>query len=138
MGEHPTTSYTSETSAAFQYDEKEVRLVPKKSNCELRPILWPVFMRVRKQLSYHKRKSYSPQSRPTKIRADHEPKRIDTIPGKPESLARSYSIRRWIARLTMLLCPLRRRQRDNVYCVERFHAEMRDGYFGGYDKRSIV
>lgn len=134
----PTTSYTSETSAAFQYDEKEVRLVPKKSNCELRPILWPVFMRVIKLLSYKKRKSYSPQSRPTKIRADHEPKRIDTIQGKPESLARSYSIRRWIARLTMLLCPFRRRQRDNVYCVERFHAEMRDGYFGGYDKRSIV
>lgn len=52
----PTTSYTSETSAAFQYDEKEVRLVPKKSNCELRPILWPVFLRVRKLFSYHKRK----------------------------------------------------------------------------------
>ena len=85
----PTTSYTSETSAAFQYDEKEVRLVPKKSNCELRPILWPVFMRVIKLLSYKKRKSYSPQSRPTKIKADHEPKRIDTIQGKPESLARS-------------------------------------------------
>lgn len=75
----PTTSDTSETSAAFQYDEKEVRLVPKKSNCELRPILWPVFMRIRRPFSYHNRKSYSPQSRPTKIRADHEPKRIDMI-----------------------------------------------------------
>ena len=59
----PATSYTSETSAAFQYDEKEVRL--------------------KKPFSSQKRKSYSPQSRPTKIRADHEPKRRETIPGKP-------------------------------------------------------
>jgi len=26
------------------------------------------------------------------------------------------------------------RERGNVYCVERFHAEMQDGYFYGYDK----
>lgn len=26
------------------------------------------------------------------------------------------------------------RKRGNVYCVERFHAEMRDGYLYGYDK----
>jgi hypothetical protein len=26
------------------------------------------------------------------------------------------------------------RKRSNVYCVERFHAEMRDGYLYGYNK----
>ena len=44
----PTTSYTSEMSAAFQYEEKEVQPVPKKSNCELRPTLWPVFLQFQK------------------------------------------------------------------------------------------
>ena len=46
----PTTSYTSEMSAAFQYEEKEVQLVPKKKQLWIETYSLACFLAISKNL----------------------------------------------------------------------------------------